>query len=128
MQQQRDVRLDQFSPTNPPYPVTCDPLPTCGATLFCAAPKTGRTHQIRLHLASLGNPILGDELYGQQCPPLLPRMALHAASLSLRHPVTKQPLLLTAPLAEDIAQALGTLGMEVEDLAAEIAQLKPVAE
>ncbi len=95
-----------------------------GATLFCAAPKTGRTHQIRLHLASLGHPILGDELYGQQCPTLLPRMALHAASLSLRHPVTKEPLLLTAPLAEDIAHALDALGMEVLDLAAEIAALE----
>lgn len=87
-----------------------------GATLFCAAPRTGRTHQIRLHLASLGHPILGDELYGMQAPSLVPRLALHAATLHVLHPTTNTPLSLVAPLAGDVAAALCTLGLEVPEL------------
>jgi 23S rRNA pseudouridine955/2504/2580 synthase len=70
--------------------------------------KTGRTHQIRVHLAHLGRPIVGDDKYGDfavnhrleraTSPPLLKRMFLHAASLRFNHPLTEQPLLLEAPL------------------------------
>lgn len=96
-----------------------------GATLFCAAPRTGRTHQIRLHLASLGHPILGDDLYGVQAPTLVPRLALHAATLRVRHPSTDTPLTLVAPLAEDVLAALCTLGMEVPDVALEELAVPP---
>lgn len=54
-----------------------------------AEPRTGRTHQIRLHAADLGSPILGDTLYGGTP---YPRLCLHARRLQLRHPVTNEPL------------------------------------
>lgn len=56
------------------------------ATLVEAAPETGRTHQIRAHLAALGHPIVGDELYGGS--PSLAGLHLHARSLEIVHPVT----------------------------------------
>ena len=62
-------------------------------------PLTGRSHQLRVHLMSLGHPILGDALYA---PPhvqaMAPRLMLHASELSLVHPGTGQPLHLVAPL------------------------------
>lgn len=72
-----------------------------GATLVHALPITGRTHQIRLHLAHLGHPILGDARYGGPVTlddTAIPHHLLHAAQLGFRHPVTKQPILLRAPL------------------------------
>ncbi|MEN9655044.1 MAG: Ribosomal large subunit pseudouridine synthase [Chlamydiota bacterium] len=74
-------------------------------SLIRARPKTGRTHQIRVHLKAIGTPILGDAVYGN------PRIGaslgamrplLHAYQLKLAHPITKEPLILTAPLPEDI--------------------------
>src|SRR4030065_205697 len=57
-----------------------------GTTLVEAAPETGRTHQIRAHLAALGYPIVGDELYGVGPSPA--GLSLHALSLEITHPVT----------------------------------------
>ena len=57
-----------------------------GTTLVEAAPETGRTHQIRAHLAALGYPIVGDELYGAGPSPA--GLSLHALSLEITHPVT----------------------------------------
>jgi 23S rRNA pseudouridine1911/1915/1917 synthase len=82
--------------------------------------ETGRQHQIRLHLASLGAPVVGDKLYGPDEMAFargadgeltpddlarleLPRHALHAARLALPHPITGAPLVLEAPLPPDIA-------------------------
>jgi RluA family pseudouridine synthase len=69
---------------------------------FACQPRTGRTHQIRVHLASLGFPILGDTLYGNK--PLrsilawLPdRLCLHAAAIALKHPVTGENMTIEAP-------------------------------
>ncbi len=71
---------------------------SCGAVLKIEArPLTGRTHQIRVHLAGLGLPVLGDTLYG--APPYS-RMMLHAQRLTLPHPVTGQALTLEAPLPD----------------------------
>ncbi|MDX9887881.1 MAG: RluA family pseudouridine synthase [Anaerovoracaceae bacterium] len=64
--------------------------------------ETGRTHQIRVHLAHIGHPIVGDHLYGENEPFLIERQALHALSLSFDHPVTGQPMVFEAPLPEDM--------------------------
>ena len=55
--------------------------------------ETGRTHQIRVHLAYIGNPILGDTLYGKTSN-LISRQALHAWRLSFIHPILKEPILI----------------------------------
>lgn len=65
--------------------------------------ETGRTHQIRVHLAHLGFPLTGDFLYGREQPALIHRTALHSCYLSLLHPVTGMPLTYCAPLPEDMA-------------------------
>ncbi len=78
-------------------------------SLLEAQLKTGRTHQIRVHLAHLGFPILGDEKYGDFTLNRglkragLKRMALHAWRIALRHPLSGAPLECTAPLPETIA-------------------------
>ena len=69
-----------------------------------AKPHTGRTHQIRVHLAQSGCPILGDALYGGVArvgPQLVPRQMLHACRLAFDHPATGQRLEVAAPLPED---------------------------
>ena len=68
-------------------------------------PKTGRTHQIRVHLASIHHPVLGDSLYGGKiAEPYLkiPRQALHAHRVGINHPLNKQPLVFEAPVPPDI--------------------------
>ncbi len=85
-----------------------------GASLLEVTIKTGRTHQIRVHLASEGHPILGDDKYGdfehnkllaRAAPPvLLKRMFLHAWRLQCQHPVSEQPLHLQADLPPELAQ------------------------
>ena len=67
-------------------------------------PITGRTHQLRVHLASIGHPIVGDDLYGGGFA--LPRQALHAAFLAFTHPFTKERIELRAPLPEDMEDYL----------------------
>lgn len=67
---------------------------------------TGRTHQLRVHLAHIGHPILGDDLYGG--PTLsIQRQALHAAELVFPHPVTHETLSLASPLPQDMARLIG---------------------
>ena len=61
-------------------------------------PHTGRSHQLRVHLAEIGHPILGDEFYAYaEALAAAPRLALHAASLSFMHPATGEPLHLDSP-------------------------------
>lgn len=69
---------------------------------------TGRTHQIRVHLAHIGHPLLGDDLYGGSTA-LIGRPALHAAALAFPHPVSGQRISLTSPLPPDMAQLLTEL-------------------
>jgi 23S rRNA pseudouridine1911/1915/1917 synthase len=80
------------------------------STLLVARPRTGRTHQIRVHLASVGHPILGDNTYGgggQEAKRLgLGRPFLHAWRLSLAHPVTGESLEIEEPLPQDLETAL----------------------
>ena len=68
-------------------------------------PVTGRTHQLRVHLAAVGHPILGDDLYGEPSP-LIARQALHAYRLELVHPVTRLPLTVEATLPEDFLHVM----------------------
>ena len=68
--------------------------------------ETGRTHQIRVHLASLGTPVVGDATYGRprldrQLDPPPARQMLHAWRLALKHPITRQPMAFEAPLPDD---------------------------
>ena len=76
------------------------PLPTTSSRLVClqAEPLTGRTHQIRVHAAESGFPILGDTLYGGTPAA---RVCLHAAELALRHPATGEALVFRAPVNFD---------------------------
>ena len=79
-------------------------------TLIEARPETGRTHQIRAHLAALDLPLAGDVLYGGKAvTALIARTALHAYTLELEHPFTHEPLPVTAPYPPDFAQALSQL-------------------
>ena len=87
-------------------------------------PLTGRTHQLRVHLAAAGAPILNDPFYGdpditlrlsdlkrgykgrEEEKPLIGRLALHASELTLKHPVTREPLTIQAPLPHEFEIAL----------------------
>ncbi len=72
-----------------------------GRSLLEIRLETGRTHQIRVHLQSIGCPVAGDFLYGRETPELPGRMALHAFFLSCLHPVTGERLSFTAPMPEE---------------------------
>lgn len=72
-------------------------------------PRTGRTHQLRVHMASIGCPLAGDWLYGVEDPALIGRPALHAWRLELVHPVTGETLRLEAPPPDDIRLLLGAI-------------------
>ena len=72
---------------------------------------TGRTHQIRVHMAHIGCPLVGDFLYGTENPDLIARHALHMGDLQLLHPIFKTPLHFSVPLPEDM-QRLFPAGQE----------------
>ena len=77
-----------------------------GYSLVRLTLETGRTHQIRVHMAYLGCPLAGDFLYGTEDPALIPRPALHSAEIALRHPVTDQALSWSCPMPADMARLL----------------------
>jgi 23S rRNA pseudouridine1911/1915/1917 synthase len=98
-----------------------------GFTYLRCLPRTGRTHQIRVHLQHRGHPILGDDLYGgpplllsklkkdyrlkggKTERPLIDRVALHALELRVTHPVSNTEVVITSPLPHDIEVALKML-------------------
>jgi 23S rRNA pseudouridine1911/1915/1917 synthase len=99
-----------------------------GATLLEIFPHTGRTHQIRVHLASIGHPLLGDPLYGRKgrpgtirdpvlkgCVERLGRQALHARRLRFTHPHTGEGIEFVSPLPEDMKEVLAMLRSQAKD-------------
>lgn len=105
-------------------------LPSGGVTLLRIEPYTGRQHQIRVHMAEIGHPLVCDDRYGDprelvaipppsptperhlnegSPPPRLARYALHAESIAFSHPRTRHPLIISAPLANDMATMLEAL-------------------
>jgi 23S rRNA pseudouridine1911/1915/1917 synthase len=84
--------LERFGPAGAPV-----------ASLVECRLETGRTHQIRVHLAWAGHPLVGDKVYGRRGGPGFVRQALHAASLGFRHPITGAAMVFEAPLPEDFA-------------------------
>jgi 23S rRNA pseudouridine1911/1915/1917 synthase len=84
--------------------------PTDVALLSCRL-ETGRTHQIRVHLTSIGHPLVGDPTYGGRRPVMgLDRPFLHAAELAFDHPGTGERVTFTSPLPADLGHLLGELG------------------
>ena len=77
-----------------------------GRALVRLRPITGRTHQLRLHMAAVGCPLTGDWLYGAEDKSLIARPALHSYHLRMLHPVTGAVIDVTAPLPEDIQRLL----------------------
>lgn len=75
--------------------------------------ETGRTHQIRVHLAAIGHPVVGDGTYGGGREAIaVPRPFLHSSTLGFVHPVTHQPLSFTAPLPADLTAAVADLDFD----------------
>lgn len=83
-------------------------------SLIEARPKTGRLHQIRVHMASLGHHVLGDSIYGGKVKtPSVPRLCLHAAQLSFLHPVSGHRLTIQSAYPPDLAKSCKRLGLPV---------------
>jgi 23S rRNA pseudouridine1911/1915/1917 synthase len=72
---------------------------------------TGRTHQIRVHMASVGHPLVADATYGGTAVPAMGRQALHACRLALKHPVDGSALVFESPLPADFLQLLAAWGL-----------------
>ncbi len=72
------------------------------STLVALYPRTGRTHQLRVHMKHLGHPILGDDRYGRKST--FPRLALHAQSVSFMHPSTKQHIEFSCPVPKEFLE------------------------
>lgn len=82
-----------------------------GHTLVKCCLETGRTHQIRVHMAHIGHPLAGDDLYGGSLK-LIPRQALHCGTIAFSHPVNHEWNSFTAPFPADYAELLKQMGME----------------
>jgi 23S rRNA pseudouridine1911/1915/1917 synthase len=81
-----------------------------GCLVHCSL-HTGRTHQIRVHMASIGHPLLGDSVYGAPPAAAIGRQALHARRLALAHPVLGHSLAFELPLPADMRDALAAWGL-----------------
>lgn len=79
------------------------------ASLLKVQPKTGRTHQIRVHLASIGCPVMGDKVYGGVQKGPADRQLLHAYQVQFVHPITGQEIVVKAPLPEDMVRVIRRL-------------------
>ncbi len=91
-----------------------------GAAIIEARPLTGRLHQVRVHLDSIGSTILGDDVYGNPAlVRLAPRLALHSHRLSFVHPATGLPVDVHSPFPKDLRPTLKKLGLPRPDLTLE---------
>lgn len=81
-----------------------------GAAILCVRLVTGRTHQIRVHLRSIGHPLLGDPIYGGKQQQACSRLMLHAYRLSFDQPITGERITVTAPWPDDFIKNLERLG------------------
>lgn len=89
------------------------PLYTDGkVTLLEVRPVTGRTHQIRVHMAYIGHPLCGDTLYGEESE-LIGRQALHCSRLEFTHPTNGERITLTAPLKGDMERLCRRIGADI---------------
>jgi 23S rRNA pseudouridine1911/1915/1917 synthase len=79
-----------------------------GFTYIEAYPKTGRTHQIRVHLSHTGHPVVGDDLYGKKTKNMAPRPLLHAYRIEFKHPAKGTPISIEAPVPEDMEEFVRT--------------------
>jgi 23S rRNA pseudouridine1911/1915/1917 synthase len=119
-------------PWDPQTPAKAAHTALCAVPLMGGAPVvalcllrlvTGRTHQVRVHLAEAGHPIVGDAVYSRDARAAgwslatAPRVLLHAAALTFVHPNTHEPVALTAPLPEDfVALAAAALAVASDDV------------
>jgi 23S rRNA pseudouridine1911/1915/1917 synthase len=91
------------------------------ATLVRVRPETGRTHQIRVHLAAMGHPVLGDKVYGRRraarapAPQDCARQALHAEELRFTHPVSGEAVVVRAVLPNDLETVLARLRLDARN-------------
>ena len=106
------------------------PLRETRYSLTVAHPETGRLHQVRRHLKSLGHPVIGDANYGRSEHNRLlaervglHRLALHALRLSLTHPRTGEPIVWLATLPDDLALPLAALGFDLRTAVARALEL-----
>ena len=114
-------RIDARTRVTPLAEVTIEdsPLREQRYTLVCAEPHTGRFHQVRRHLKHLGHPVIGDANYGRSEHNRfvrdrfgLARLALHAESIALSHPVSGEPICIRAALPPDLALALRAMQLD----------------
>ncbi|HEX5805566.1 MAG TPA: RluA family pseudouridine synthase [Macromonas sp.] len=104
--------LDAASTAAKPAQTTVRVLDRSNAAVWVGCKlHTGRTHQIRVHMAWLGHPLVGDATYGGKAHLGLNRQALHAHRLVLRHPITQDALSLQSPLPEDLHNAVREAGL-----------------
>ncbi len=83
-----------------------------GMCLLEASLETGRTHQIRVHAAASGHPIVGDKRHGGSAGNLWPRLALHASRLELSHPISRENLTVSSPVPMDLRGLWTKLGLQ----------------
>jgi len=81
-----------------------------GATLVRVKPVTGRTHQIRVHMAHIGHPLLGDFLYGRETPEIITRHALHSYRIEFTLPFSNEEKVFETALPEDMMRAIEYFG------------------
>lgn len=96
-----------------------------GIGIAGAMPVTGRTHQLRLHFAHIGHPIIGDSLYGNRSE-LINRQALHAFSLTFNHPTSGRQMTLIAPISADISAVIKESGADTREISEKLSAIGTV--